>query len=72
MGKRINKHGENFRIELPLKLEKWQEDKLSKTFSCTHHLYNQMTKIALGKLKYFQQLNAYKNLSTLKEKFDFL
>jgi len=39
MGKRINKHGENFRIELPLKLEKWQEDKLNKRLEIGRNIY---------------------------------
>ena len=48
-------------LTLPLKLEKWQEDRLAKRFEIARQIYNTMVHAELKKLEKVKQLPEYKN-----------
>lgn len=49
-------------LTLPLKLEKWQEDRLSKRFEIARQIYNTMVRAELKKLRKLKQSEEYRNL----------
>ena len=59
---------DNFKIEFPLKLEKFQEDKLSKTFRVANSLYNRLAGISIRKFHELTNTKEYKKLETIKDK----
>ena len=55
-------------LTLPLKLEKWQEDRLAKRFEITRQIYNTMVRAELKKLERVKQLPEYrKNQKEIQE-----
>lgn len=49
-------------LTLPLKLEKWQEDRLSKRFEIARQIYNTMVRGELKKLRQIEHSAPYRNL----------
>ena len=47
-------------LTLPLKLEKWQEDRLAKRFEIARQIYNTMVRAELKKLRAMEQSEPYK------------
>ena len=47
-------------LTLPLKLEKWQEDRLAKRFEIARQIYNTMVRAELKKLERVKQLPEYR------------
>ena len=47
-------------LTLPLKLEKWQEDRLAKRFEIARQIYNTMVRAELKKLDRVKQLPEYR------------
>ena len=47
-------------LTLPLKLEKWQEDRLAKRFEIARQIYNTMVRAELKKLRQVQQSPQYR------------
>ena len=47
-------------LTLPLKLEKWQEDRLSKRFEIAGQIYNTLVHMELKKLRRLEQTAAYR------------
>lgn len=55
-------------LTLPLKLEKWQEDRLAKRFEIARQIYNTMVRAELKKLERVKQLPEYrKNQKEIQE-----
>lgn len=49
-------------LTLPLKLEKWQEDRLAKRFEIARQIYNTMVHAELKKLRQVQQSASYRSI----------
>ena len=47
-------------LTLPLRLEKWQEDRLAKRFEIARQIYNTMVRAELKKLRAVEQSEPYK------------
>lgn len=47
-------------LTLPLRLEKWQEDRLAKRFEIARQIYNTMVRAELKKLRAMEQSEPYK------------
>lgn len=55
-------------LTLPLKLEKWQEDRLSKRFEIARQIYNTLVHVELKKLRRLEQTAAYReNQARIRE-----
>ena len=62
---------ENFVLELPLKVEKWQSDILNKRYEYLRQIYNFTQRKLINQYKYFSQMAEFKNCKTKKDKSDF-
>lgn len=62
---------EIFILELPLKVEKWQEDLLNKRYEYLRQIYNYVQGKLLKEYKYLSQMTDFKNCKTKKAKSDF-
>lgn len=49
-------------LTLPLKTEKWQEDRLAKRFEVARQIYNTMVSAQLKKLRTLQQSSQYRTI----------
>lgn len=63
---------ENFVVELPLKIEKWQADLLDKRYELLRDIYNYVQGKLLRQFRYFEQMSEWKNCKTRKDKQKFL
>ena len=62
---------ENFILELPLKVEKWQEDLLNKRYEYLRQIYNYAQGKLLKEYNYLSQMADFKNCKTKKAKSEF-
>jgi transposase len=62
---------EVFVLELPLQVEKYQEDILNKRYEQLRQLYNYVQGKLLRQYRYFEQMKEYQTCKTFKEKRDF-
>ena len=62
---------ENFVLELPLQVEKYQADVLNKRYEQLRQLYNYVQGKLLRQYRYFEQMKEYQGCKTFKEKKDF-
>lgn len=62
---------EVFVLELPLQVEKYQEDILDKRFEQLRQLYNYVQGKLLRQYRYFEQTKEFQACKTIKEKRDF-
>ena len=57
-------------LTLPLKLEKWQEDRLAKRFEIARQIYNTMVRAELKKLRQVEQSPEYRDNQTAIQALD--
>lgn len=62
---------ENFVLELPLQVEKYQADILNKRYEQLRQLYNYVQGRLLRQFRYFEQMKTYQSCKTIKEKREF-
>ncbi len=62
---------ENFVLELPLQVEKYQADVLNKRYEQLRQLYNYVQGKLLRQYRYFEQMKEYQACKNSKEKKDF-
>lgn len=62
---------EVFVLELPLRVEKFQEDILNKRYEQLRQLYNYVQGKLLRQYRYFEQMKEYQDCKKIKEKKDF-
>lgn len=63
---------ELFVLELPLQVEKYQEDILNKRYEQLRQLYNYVQGKLLRQYKYFEQMKEFQACKTFKEKREFI
>lgn len=63
---------ENFVVELPLKVEKWQADLLDKRYELLRGIYNYVQSKLLRQFRYFEQMSEWKKCKTKKDKQRFM
>ena len=63
---------EVFVLELPLRVEKFQEDILNKRYEQLRQLYNYVQGKLLRQYRYFEQMKEFQACTTLKDKRDFI
>lgn len=51
-------------LTLPLRLEKWQEDKLDKRFEIVRQIYNTLLRAERKKLRQLEQTREYREIQT--------
>lgn len=56
-------------LTLPLRLEKWQEDRLSKRFEIARQLYNTLLRYEMKKLRRLEQTQEYQEVEALLRDF---
>ena len=49
-------------LTLPLRLEKWQADRLAKRFEIARQIYNTLVRAELKKLVRLERISAYKDI----------
>lgn len=57
-------------LTVPLKLEKWQEDRLAKRFEIARQIYNTLVSAELKKLRKTEQLPEYRDIQNAIRKLD--
>lgn len=57
-------------LTLPLKLEKWQEDRLAKRFEIARQIYNTLVRAELKKLQRVTQSSEYRNIQAQIQELD--
>ena len=59
---------ENFVLELPLKVEKWQADILNKRYEYLRQIYNYVQQKLIRQYRYFEQMKEYRKCKTTTDK----
>lgn len=62
---------ENFVLELPLKVEKWQADILNKRYEYLRQIYNYVQRKLIRQYRYFEQMDEFRQCAKYKEKREF-